>query len=179
MAPKVCPRCHAKWEKTKPTCSTCGFAATGEAITAQAPRPAAETPAEQTEENRFRLPRSEAFRAACQQASGALFLVAVAQVVCGGLTLMIMPDVVGVDEPVIFWVTVAEIVGIALVFAALGSWAQSQPLQASLSGLTLFMLYHCGSALIDPTSMGRGIVVKGLLAFLLVKAVMASCKVQR
>lgn len=66
--------------------------------------------------------------------------------------------------------------GIAGVFAALAVWALKAPLVASVLGLVVFALMHLAEAVVDPTSLMRGIIMKVVVVVVLVGAIRSALK---
>ncbi len=106
----------------------------------------------------------------CKKAAGALLAVAVIQAIVGTITLAAMGDQVTEDEKPL---VMAFIYGVAAVFFALFFWARRQPLPAAIVGLALFVTLHLVDAIVDPTSLARGWLMKIIIVVVLVRAIQA------
>jgi hypothetical protein len=114
---------------------------------------------------------------------GALLTVAILQTVFGAVIVAVssnaQPIAGGTQqgaEQVSVGVLSITVFGIATVFFGLAFWARKNPLPASIVGLVLFVSVHLLDALVDPTSIIRGILVKIIIISILVKAISAGVR---
>jgi hypothetical protein len=101
-----------------------------------------------------------------KKARGAFLVVGVLQVV-GGL-------IAGATAPTgdgAFYL-VAELV-VAAVFFGLAWWCSHQPFAAAIVGLFVFAGLHLTAALLDPSAIYKGIIVKVIVIVMLVRAIKA------
>jgi len=68
-------------------------------------------------------------------------------------------------------VTAGIMFGVAAVFFGLAWWASKNPFGAAVVGLVLFVTIHLGDAVLDPTAIYKGIIVKVIVVVILVKAI--------
>jgi hypothetical protein len=113
-------------------------------------------------------------------ASGALLAVAILQTI-GILVIygqvgdaMDHPEVGG--EAKLF---VAIAVALAAAFWGLWWWSRSNPFVAGVVGLVLYVTLHFAAALVEPSSLYKGIIIKVIVIVVLVKAVMAGAEYRR
>jgi hypothetical protein len=124
---------------------------------------------------------SPEMKQARQHAAGALFAVAVLQLVCGGIALALAPQVLGAPlTPEEMAVQIGLMVGVAVVFGCLGAWAMYSPLAPAVIGLVLYLLLLIADVVFmlnaDPSLVGRGLVIRIIIVAMLVRAVAAAAK---
>lgn len=61
--------------------------------------------------------------------------------------------------------------GLVAIFAGLYVWARSSPYPACIAGLALYILIHLLSALVEPSSLAQGILVKVIVVLVLVSSI--------
>jgi len=105
--------------------------------------------------------RSRRSAKAAKEVSGTLFGIAALQFVCGLALTAMMPDLQA---------SVAIIVGIAVVFAALGCFALVQPFPAAMIGLVLYIIILLLDFVTNPEFVMKGILVKVAIIGALVKS---------
>ncbi|MGC3970787.1 MAG: hypothetical protein QM775_26670 [Pirellulales bacterium] len=66
--------------------------------------------------------------------------------------------------------------GIAGAFWALALWSRKSPLPASIVGLVLYVSLHVLDAVVDPTTIAKGFIMKIFIIVLLVQAIQAGLK---
>lgn len=69
--------------------------------------------------------------------------------------------------------------GLMAIHVGLYFWARTSPFPAAVVALAIFVTLHLTEAVIDPTSLYRGILIKVLFLIALVKAVQAGLQVKR
>jgi len=111
--------------------------------------------------NEFSL---EGYDKSIKNARNALFVVAAIQVIFG----IISAAAIGGDEALPL-IIVTSVIGI--VFFLLGLWTKSKPYTAILIGLILFVSLHVIEAIAEPSSIGKGIIMKVLVIVYLVKSI--------
>lgn len=99
--------------------------------------------------------------------SGANALLAVTLLELVGTTVLFF--VVARSDPEPFELAFAY--GIVAAFAGLYVWARSNPYPACIAGLGLYITIHLLAALVDPTSLYKGILVKVIVIGLLIKSI--------
>src|SRR5947208_14993141 len=85
------------------------------------------------------------------QSSSVLFAIAVIQLLCGGVGLVLVPQIFETpfpeDKVTIFAVTWF---GGAAAFGLLGAWAKAQPLPPTVVGLLLYVGIFTANGILDP-----------------------------
>ena len=69
--------------------------------------------------------------------------------------------------------------GIGALFIFFAVWSYKNPVTAFLTALITFVVIHIGMAFFDPASIIRGIILKGLAVFALIKAYNDAKEAQR
>jgi uncharacterized membrane protein len=115
-----------------------------------------------------------------KKAFTALVIVAIMQTVFGPIQLMLEKSKLEKQNPGMeiqfeSWVYIM-IFGIAALFWALAIWSRKSPLPAAIVGLVLFVSMHVFEAVVDPTSIGRGWLMKIIVVALLVQAIQGGLK---
>lgn len=102
-----------------------------------------------------------------KKAQGAIGLVAILQVVVAVVYL-----VIGQAD------TTAMVVmlGIGAVFGGLWVWCKSNPFAASIIALLVFGTLHITEAIIDPSTITNGIILKVIVVVVLTRAISAGIK---
>lgn len=101
-----------------------------------------------------------------KKARGAFLAVGALQIVGGLLGAAMAPAGFG-------GVILAAEVVVALLFFGLAWWCSRQPFAAAIVGLFLFAGLHLASAVVDPSSIYKGIIIKVIVIVVLVRAVKA------
>lgn len=68
-------------------------------------------------------------------------------------------------------IEIAIAYGIVAIFAGLYVWARSSPYPACIAGLSLYILIHLLSALVEPSSLAQGIIIKVVVVLVLVGSI--------
>lgn len=111
-----------------------------------------------------------------QQARGWILAVGIIYVVSAVLQVTILSDRMR-DDDVMFILVLNGC--LCLVHLGLWWWARSAPFAAAVVALVLFVTLQLVEVALDPSSIGRGIIIKVLFLFALVQAVRAGVEVQR
>lgn len=172
----VCPHCSAMNGLDSSFCESCG-----KALPTQEPAgPRIVTGADMATTEAGQELQSRELAKQARKAAGALLAVAILQAIFGTIILFGMgafaddaPDN-GINAAVI-----GSVYGIAVVFFALYLWARKSPLPAAIVGLVVFVSLHSFEAVVDPTSLGRGIIVKIIIIVVLVKAIQAGIQYRK
>ncbi|MES2777635.1 MAG: hypothetical protein V4722_25885 [Bacteroidota bacterium] len=106
----------------------------------------------------------EGYDKSIRNARTALFVVAGMQLLFG----IIIGAMQGGDEAII---VIVEAVVLAAIFFGLGMWTKSKPYTAIVTGLVLFVGLHILNAVIDPASIGQGIIMKVVIIVYLAKSI--------
>lgn len=102
-----------------------------------------------------------------KKARTALLVVAVLQVI-GTVAFAALQQVDGAAT--------ATMASIAVVFFGLAWWCKKNPFAASIVGLVVFVTVHLADAIVDPSAIVRGIIVKVIVIVVLVRAIGAGLK---
>jgi len=113
------------------------------------------------------LPRNGA-----KQTSGALLAVAILQLI-GGLVLLALQE--GGIPPL----TYAIVFGSALLFFGLYIWSRFQPFIAAIVGLGVYVSLLLKDAIVDPSSIGKGLLIKVAIICALAKAVQSAWQTRK
>jgi hypothetical protein len=118
--------------------------------------------------------QSEVLRKQMKSAFGALLTVAILQTLGAGLLAIAAANLpVSAGERSEF-VAMAAITGvIALGFYGLAFWARIAPLPAAITGLCILLTLWLIGAIIDPTTIVQGLIIKIIIVVLLVRAIKA------
>lgn len=68
----------------------------------------------------------------------------------------------------VMWISIGGYTVIALVFSALALWTKQKPFTALLIGLILYIALLVGDAIVDPSDIIKGILLKILVIILLI-----------
>lgn len=147
----TCSECsHANLRKSK-FCEACGASLARVA--------ASERAADEIE--------ADALLLEVKKAQSAMLLVAIVQSIAAVfLVLMNTVDTI----------TTVVLVLIAALFFGLWAWAKHKPLAAAIVGLMVFVSLHLADAIVDPTALVRGIVLKIVVVVMLARAISAGIK---
>ncbi len=110
------------------------------------------------------------------RARGWILAVGIIYVVSTGLMLA-MADGMYSSEEVTFQLVAAGV--LCLVHIGLWWWAKTAPFAAAVVALVLFVTLQLVQAVIDPSTLARGVIIKVFFLVALVQAVMAGVEVQR
>lgn len=108
-------------------------------------------------------------------ASNTLFLVGVLMVVGGVVVYAMLQNAPAGARKLAPTLLVVNLV-LAAIFFALGGWARVSPLPAAIVGLALFLTLQLVNAVLDPTTIAQGIIVKVIVIVVLIKSVSAGMK---
>ena len=97
-----------------------------------------------------------------RQARNAIFVVAALHFLVGMFVAYNGPD-----EERLFMV--ALVVGISTTFFVLGLWAAKKPYPAILTAVIIYGTLLIGDAIFDPMSIMKGIILKGVIIFYLIR----------
>lgn len=97
--------------------------------------------------------------------------------IIGGLQLIGLITISNLPEPEM-WISAGIIIFVAVLFAILGFWTKRKPYTAILTGLIVYGSLVLLSAIIEPASIVRGIVLKIVAIVLLVSALQNAKEVQ-
>jgi len=171
MSQLSCPHCQALYQPDARFCESCGQALP--ASTGGGPRVVEAGGFAASDVGRNL--QSEELRKKAKTASGALLAVAILQTL-GALVLPALLSSTGeaAREEV---VVMAVILGvIAAIFYGLWLWARQSPYPAAIVGLVLLVSLWLLDALIDPTALVRGIIIKIIILVVLIRAVKAGAE---
>src|SRR5688500_4781106 len=150
----MCPHCGVANESASSFCESCGKALPSAARSG--PRLVTDAAMPATAAGRQLV--SEELRKHLKKAKNALLTVAIIQMIFGLIVFGAMKaSGRGQGFPPIVFITVF---GIGIIFFGLFLWARRSPLPAAIVGLTLFVTMHLVDALVDPTQLGRGMIMK-------------------
>ena len=174
MSTISCPHCGAQNPDGAAFCEKCGKAVpssmpagprivSGEAV--------ASTAIGQTVQ-------ADQLRKEARKAAGALFAVAVLQVIGAALIYFVFRPHLGIPrERALIVVTVLLVV--AVIYAALALWARANPLPPAIAGLVLFVTLTVADTAVAPSTIIQGIIVKVIIIVVLAKAVQAGIRYRR
>jgi hypothetical protein len=135
-----------------------------------------------TEDPAVRRPEAtEAQRRARREASGVLFGIAALNFICGMVAISAFPEMfVGPNArpEQIQLALVVDVVGVALVFAALGVWALYRPLVPSVLGLCIYVGLQVLAFVSNPEMVSKGLIVKVMFIAALIKAIGAAVRAE-
>ena len=96
--------------------------------------------------------------------------------VSGLVMLMIMRDQLTPDGQKLLMGTHA---GLFVIHVGLYLWARRAPLAAAVVALVLFLTLHIANAVLDPSQIYKGVLIKVLFVVVLVKAIQAGYEIHR
>ena len=146
-----CAQCQHANARTLKFCESCGASLADVA--------AAERLADESE--------AEVMLLEVKKAQGAIGLVAILQVIIAVLFLAL-----GQIETT----GMVVMLGIGAVFGGLWVWCKSNPLAASIVALLVFASMHMAEAVVDPSTITNGIILKVIVTVVLVRAISAGLK---
>jgi hypothetical protein len=112
-----------------------------------------------------------------RKAAGALLAVAILQVIFGTfMYLVARNEVANNPELTVDRAAIGTVYGVGGLFFALYLWARKNPLPAAIVGLVIFVSLHLLDAVLDPTAIARGIIVKIIIIVVLIKAIQAGVR---
>jgi hypothetical protein len=121
---------------------------------------------------------SDELRKQQKKASLALIIVAILQTL-GAILVYFLVENARDEIPDLNHVVTGVVAAVALGFWGLWLWSRSNPLPAAITGLVIFLTLHLVEAVMDPTSLLRGILIKIIVIVLLVSAIQAGIKYRR
>ena len=175
MNAATCPHCATPYEPGDQFCPHCGLALA--ASDDRGPRLIEGDVLAATSAGRA-LQSAELCKIA-GRASKALLAVTILQLLFGTILILTLPIRTPTGEPVDKLPVLVSVFGIGIGFALLSWWARSAPLPAAVVGLIAFITVHGLDAVVDPTAIVRGIVVKIIVIVVLAQAISAALKHQR
>jgi energy-coupling factor transporter transmembrane protein EcfT len=98
--------------------------------------------------------------------------------VIAGLQLVAIVTAINLPEPE-NWITMGLFVVVATVFAILAFWTKKKPYTALVTALSVYATLLVLSAIFDPSSIIRGIVIKILVITMLITALKNAKEVQQ
>lgn len=116
--------------------------------------------------------QSESLRKQMKSAFGALLAVAIVQTLATLLVAVAAANFNGPDKAAMT-ITAVVIGVIAIGFYGLAFWARKAPLPAAITGLSVLVTLWAIDALLDPTAIVRGIILKVIVIVLLIRAINA------
>jgi membrane-associated HD superfamily phosphohydrolase len=177
MSNIICPHCTVENPPESQFCQSCGKAiATGAPVTPQI----VDKQDWATTETGKTL-QSEELRRISRKAVTALFAVSILQFLGGILIYFLFKgnrpyDMTQEEYERTLNLTLVVVLGLGVIFALLGFWARKAPLPSAIVGLVLFVSVHLLDALVDPTALVRGWLVKIIVIVVLIKAIQAGLK---
>ncbi|MFO7567021.1 MAG: zinc ribbon domain-containing protein [Enhygromyxa sp.] len=142
----ACSECSHANPRASKFCEACGASLAEVA--------AAERFADETE--------AEAMLIEVKKAQSALMLVAVVQLI--STVFLVMTGALDA-------ITMVVMLGVGGLYFGLWVWCKHNPLAASIVGLVVFVTLHAAEALVDPSTIVRGIVVKVIVIAVLIRAI--------
>lgn len=79
------------------------------------------------------------------------------------------------EDPLVLWINFA----LALIHAGLWHWAKTNLLPAALTALVIFVTLHLADAVVDPSMLLRGVIIKVVFIVVLARAVSAGMEARR
>ena len=167
-----CPHCGAEYQPGQRFCESCGKAVPagnthgGPRVIEYAARSGAG----------FEMLEDE-LRKQQKKASTALIIVAVLQTLAVVLFYFIIEN--APPEAGLTHLSTGLIALIALAFWGLWFWSRSAPMPAAITGLVLYLSLQLLDAVVDPSSLARGWLVKIIVIVLLARAIEAGVKYRK
>ena len=174
MSTISCPHCGVENPDGSAFCQECGKAVPSSSPTG--PRVVTDDSVPSTHVGRTVL--AGQLRKQAGNAAGALFVVAALHVAGGVLLYALVRGNQAVEPGLARQVLILNIV-LAAVYAGLGFWGRVSPLPAAIVGLVLFVSVMVVNAVLDPSSIVMGIIVKVIVIVVLVKAISSGVKHKR
>ena len=173
MEPVSCPHCGEVNQDPGRFCEACGQALPGAASTPQISDDDAIA-----QSSSGRAVQGDALQAKVRTARGGLLAVAILQLVGAGLMFFVLRA-----SPEVAQSQIAAVVGVmgvlSVLYFGLWIWAKRSPFPAALVGLIVFVTLWLGEAALDPTQLFSGILIKGIIVFVLARAVSAGVAYRR
>jgi prepilin signal peptidase PulO-like enzyme (type II secretory pathway) len=98
--------------------------------------------------------------------------------IMAGLQLLAIFTATDLPEPE-NWITMGLFVFLAGVFAVLAFWTKKRPYTAIITALSIYIVLHVLSAILEPASIVRGIIVKIIVVVMLVTALKNAKEIQQ
>ncbi|MCB9853498.1 MAG: zinc ribbon domain-containing protein [Phycisphaerales bacterium] len=170
----ACPHCNSENAEGASYCRSCGKALPNPASTG--PR-IIEPSGFATTAAGSRAQTAE-LQAQIKKASGALLAVAIIQWAVGALLYFLRDQFAEIQQidPDGMNIVLAAVAIIGIVFFGLYLWSRKSPFPAAVVGLVVFVTLHLVEALIDPTTLYKGLLVKIIIIAILVGAVRAGVR---
>jgi hypothetical protein len=119
--------------------------------------------------------QAQELTAVTRKAGGALLTVAIIQLIVGGVVYLSARTLPAAQTTQAIVIS-AIVAGVGIVFLALYGWSRVNPLAAAITGLSLYVLIQLGDAMLDPTAIARGFIVKLFVISVLCRAISAGMK---
>ena len=91
-------------------------------------------------------------------------------VVAGIQLIMGIIEYSSAEDTTVGWVAFGIDAFISVVFLALALWSKKMPVIAFTVALVLYLAFNIGFMILDPTNIGRGIIIKVLVVVALITA---------
>jgi len=154
-----CSQCEAQINPNQVFCSICGF-----------PEQGSDSEKSKFHANRVMKKRKvDDANKRIKSARNGLFVVSALSFV-GGLFYFFAYDDMGA-------LVVSAI--LSLIYLGLGYWAQEKPLVALVLGLTVYITTIALSSIIDPSTLFKGIIIKMVIIYYLVKGVNSALELKK
>lgn len=171
---RTCPHCAAANQNQSAFCESCGKALPSAARSG--PRLVTEAAMPSSAGGRQLV--AEELKKHSKKAKGALLAVAIIQTIFGLIIFAAsranaangngIPPLVGM-----------VVLAIGAIYFGLYAWARHNPLPAAIVGLILYVTMHTIDAIVDPTQLARGIILKIIIVVVLIQAIQAGVKYKR
>lgn len=178
MSMTTCPHCSALVEPGA-YCEACGMALPS--AIPSTPRVVAAADSPTTSAGTTLV--AEELRKSTRSAAGALLTVAILQTLFGPVLVWAMKEKLSAENPGMDYelqpIGLAVVLGIAAIFWGLYFWARRSPLPAAIVGLVVYVSVILLDAAADPTTLSNGWLVRGIIIYVLAKAISAGIKHRR
>lgn len=164
----TCPHCQFENEDSGAFCAECGKALPDP--TSSSPRVVSGEAVASTATGQAL--QGEQLRKQAGKSSGCLIAVSILNVIGGLIVYFLLKDNLPDMAQTILVINLV----LAAIYMGLGIWARSSPLAAGIAGLALFLTTHVVAAVLDPTSIVQGLLVKIIVVVVLIKAIQAGLK---
>jgi prepilin signal peptidase PulO-like enzyme (type II secretory pathway) len=98
--------------------------------------------------------------------------------VIAGLQLLATFTAIDLPEPE-NWITIGLFVFLSGIFTVLAFWTKKKPYTAIITALSIYIALHALSAILEPASIIRGIIVKGIVIVMLISALKNAKEIQQ
>lgn len=114
--------------------------------------------------------QGDVFQKQAGTAAVALLAVAILQFAFGFLLVF-----AGIGEPPVYF----AVFGFGAVFLGLAAWARTSALPAAIAGMTLYLSAVALDAIVNPSSLVSGILIKAIIIIVLTRAIRAGLQERR